>query len=62
MSHVKLIAETFIYMCRKNMKSMFFLQFLESFHRKTCKKDYKGNEEWKQSETGKSTSDYVPCN
>ena len=59
MCHIKLIAETRIYICHKNMKSMFFKQFKESFHGKTCKKDYKGNEEWKQSETAKGTSDYV---
>ena len=53
MCHIKLIAETRIYICHKNMKSIFLKQFLESFHGKTCKKDYKGNEEWKQSETAK---------
>ena len=35
MSHFKLIAETRVYICHKNMKSMgFFLQFFESFRRK----------------------------
>ena len=42
MSHVKLIAETCVYICHKNMKSVglfffFFLQFFESFRGKMCK-------------------------
>ena len=39
MSHVKLNAETRVYICHKDMKSMgiFFLQFFESF----CGKIYK---------------------
>ena len=38
MSHVKLIAETRVYICHKNMKSMrFFLQFFESFRGKIYK-------------------------
>ena len=46
MSHVKLIAETRVYICHKNMKSMGFLQFFESFRRKMYKKHSIGNEEW----------------
>ena len=37
MSHVKLIAETRVYTCQKNMKSMGFLQFFESFAEKLIK-------------------------
>ena len=46
MSQVKLIAETRVYICHKNMKSMGFLQFFESFRRKMYKKHSIGNEEW----------------
>ena len=44
---IKLIAETHVYICHKNMKSMsiFFLQFLESFQEKKYKKQSTGNEE-----------------
>ena len=45
MSHVKLIAETRVYICHKNMKSMGFLQFFESFRGKIYKKYSIGNEE-----------------
>ena len=38
MSHVKLIAETRVYICHKNMKSIGFLQFFESFRGKIYKK------------------------
>ena len=34
MFHVKLIAETSVYICHKNMKSVGFLQFFESFRGK----------------------------
>ena len=37
MSHVKLIAETSVYILHKNMKSMGFLQFFESFRGKFVK-------------------------
>ena len=38
MSHVKLIAETCVFICHKNMKSKGFLQFFESFRGKIYKK------------------------
>ena len=60
MSHVKLIAETRVYICHKNMKSMgIFLQFFKSFRRKIYKKYSTGNEEWIEFETATITSDYV---
>ena len=59
MSHVKLIAETRVYICHKNMKSMGFLQFFESFRGKIYKKYSIGNEEWIEFETATITSDYV---
>ena len=38
MSHVKMIAETRVYICQKNMKSMgFFTVFFESFRGKIYK-------------------------
>ena len=38
MSHVKLIAETRVYICQKNMKSMgFFTVFLKVFEEKYIK-------------------------
>ena len=57
MSHVKLIAETRVYICHKNMKSMGFLQFFESFRGKIYKKYSIGNEEWTEFETETITSD-----
>ena len=62
MSHVKLIAETRVYICHKNMKSMGFLQFFESFRGKIYKKYPIGNEEWIEFETATITSDYVVHN
>ena len=62
MSHVKLIAETRVYICHKNMKSMGFLQFFESFRGKIYKKYSIGNEEWIEFETATITSDYVVHN
>ena len=62
MSHVKLIAETLVYTCHKNMKSMRFFQFFESFHIKIYKKYSIGNEEWIEFETATITSDYVVHN
>ena len=59
MSHVKLIAETSVYICHKNMKSMGFLQFFESFRGKIYTKYSIGNEEWIEFETATITSDYV---
>ena len=65
MSHVKLIAETRVYICHKNMKSMsffvclFFLQFFERFRGKIYKKYSTGNEEWIESETALMQRDYV---
>ena len=59
MSHVKLIAETRVYICHKNMKSMGFLQFFESFRGKIYTKYSIGNEEWIEFETATITSDYV---
>ena len=62
MCHVKLIAETRVYICHKNMKSMgFFLQFFERFRGKIYKiyiprEIYK---EWIESETVTITCDYV---
>ena len=60
LSHVKLIAETRVYMPQKHeIYGYFFFQFFESF----CGKIYKiystGNEEWMESETATITSDYV---
>ena len=57
MSHVKLIAETRVYICHKNIKSMGFLQFFESFRGKIYNKYSIGNEEW--IETATITSDNV---
>ena len=62
MSHVKLIAETGVHICHKNMKSMEFLQFFESFRGKIYKKYSIGNEEWIEFETATITSDYVVHN
>ena len=62
MSHVKLIAETRVYICHKNMKSMGFLQFFESFRGKIYKKYSIGNEEWIEFETATITGDYVVHN
>ena len=61
-SHVKLIAETRVYICHKNVKSMGFLQFFESFRGKIYKKYSVGNEEWTEFETETITSDYVEHN
>ena len=56
----KLIVETRVYICHKNMKSMgTFLQFFESFRGKMYKIYSKGNEEWIESETATITSDHV---
>ena len=57
MSHVKLIAKTSVYICHKNVKSMGFLQFFESFRGKIYKKYSIGNEEWTELETETITSD-----
>ena len=62
MSHVKLIRETRVYICHKNMKSMGFLQFFESFRGKIYKKYPIGNEEWIEFETASITSDCVVHN
>ena len=62
MSHVKLIAKTSVYICHKNVKSMGFLQFFESFRGKIYKKYSIGNEEWIEFETATITSDYVVHN
>ena len=69
MSHINLIAETRVYICHKNMKSMsffvclfVFLQFFERFRGKIYKKYSTGNEEWIESETATITSDYVQHN
>ena len=60
---LNLIAERRVYICHQKMKSMgiFFLQFFESFRGKyKLKNIYSwGNEEWIDSETATSTSDYV---
>ena len=37
MSHVKLIAETSVYICHKNMKSMFYFSFSKTFAEKFMK-------------------------
>ena len=63
MSHVKLITETRVYICHKNMKSMgFFLQFSKLFAENFVKKYSTGNEEWIEFETATITSDYVVHN
>ena len=62
MSHVKLIVETRVYICHKNMKSMGFLQFFERFRGKICRKYSTGNQEWMEFETATITSDYVMRN
>ena len=62
MSHVKLIAETRAYMCHKNMKSMGFLHFFDSFRGKIDKKYSIGNEERIEFETTTITNDYVVHN
>ena len=59
MSHVKLVAETYVYLCHKNMKSMFFYSFWKVFAEKCIKTYSTGNEEWIQSETARITSDYA---
>ena len=61
MSHVKLIAETRVYICHKNMKSMgFFYSFLKVFAEKYIKYiPQEINEEWIESETVTITCDYV---
>ena len=61
-SHVKLIAETRVYICHKNMKSMGFLQFYESFRGKIYTKYSIGNEERIEFETVTITSDCVVQN
>ena len=63
MFHVQLIAETRVYVCHKNMKSMGFLQFFESFRGKIYKKYSIGNEEWVKVKTATViTIDYVVHN
>ena len=62
MSHVKLIAKTNVYICHKNVKSMGFLQFFESFRGKIYKKYSIRKEEWIVFETETITSDYVEHN
>ena len=62
MSHVKLIAKTSVYICHKNVKSMGFLQFFESFRGKIYKKYSIGNEEWTEFETETITSNSVEHN
>ena len=60
MSHVKLITETRVYICHKNMKSIgFFYSFSKVFAEKFIKKYSTGNEEWTDFETATITSDYV---
>ena len=65
MSHINLIAETRVYICHKNMKSMsffvclfVFLQFFERFRGERYKKYSTGNEEW-MFETALMQRDYV---
>ena len=62
MSHLKLIAETCVYICHKDMKSVGFLQFFESFRGKMYKKYSVGNEKWIEFEAATITSDYVVHN
>ena len=59
MSRVKLIAETRVHICHKNMKSMGFLQVFKKFRGKIYQKYSIGNEEWIEFETATITSDYV---
>ena len=68
MSHIKRIAETRVYICDKNMKSMsffslfvclFFYSFSNVFEEKIYKKYSTGNEEWIESETALMQRDYV---
>ena len=52
-----------VYICQKNMKSMGFLQFFESFRGKIYKKYSMGNEEWVEFETATVIAgDYVVHN
>ena len=60
MSHVKLITETRVYICHKNVKSIGFFYSFSKFLRKILQKKYStGNEEWIDFETATITSDYV---
>ena len=60
---LKLIAERRVYICHQKMKSMgifFFFTVFRKFSRKIQIKKYSwGNQEWIDSETATSTSDYV---
>ena len=60
-SHVKLITETRVYVCQKNMKSMsiFLNSFSKVFAEKHIKKYSTRNEEWIESETALMQSDCV---
>ena len=58
MSHVKLIAETRVYIQKHEIYG-YFLPFFKSFRGKMIKKYSKGNEEWIESETATITSNYV---
>ena len=63
MFHVKLIAETRVYVCHKNMKSMGFFTVFRKFSRKNLQKYSIGNEEWVEFETATViTIDYVVHN
>ena len=60
MSHVKVITDTPLYMPhKKNMKSMGFLQFVESFRGKIYIKYSIGSEKWNEFETATITIYYV---
>ena len=61
MSHGKLIAETRVYICHKNMNLwlFFFYSFSKVFAKNIQKIYPTGNEEWIESETGTITRDYV---
>ena len=62
MSHVKLITETPVYVCHKNMKHEmygYFFTVFRKFSRKSNKKYSTGNEEWIKSKTVSLTGDYV---
>ena len=62
MSHVKLITETRVHVCHKNMKHEmygYFFTVFRKFSGKSNKKYSTGNEEWIKSETASLTGDYV---
>ena len=60
MSRVKLIAETRVYICHKNVESMGCFTVFGKFSRKIYSKThFTGNGEWIESKRATITSDYV---